>query len=255
MRNPKFLLAVAVLAVYFVAAFPVAAQKHPENEQALFDAANRERAAESLPALRWDESLAAAARKHANRMAFYNVLEHQLPGEPDLEARLTETGARFGRIAENIAVASSPETIHAGWMSSPGHRKNILNPKLTAVGIATVRGSGGLFAVQDFTLSVTALSIEEQEKKIILLMTASGMRKVSASDDARRTCEMENGIAAPPNQSSVQAIRFDTSDLSALPDEVEKRLRGLAFQKALVGACKTGNAPGFAHYRVAILLF
>ena len=220
----------------------------------LFDAANNERAQRSLPALQWDESLAAAARKHANRMAFYNVLEHQLSGEPDLKARLTEAGARFSMIAENIAVAPNPETIHAGWMHSPGHRRNILDPSLAAVGIAAVRGTGGLFAVQDFSLPVTVLSIEQQEKKVISLMTDAGMRRVTASDDARITCELDRGISASTTR-SVQAMRFEVSDLSKLPESVEKNLRGQSFQKAEVGACRASNAPGFAHYRVAILLF
>jgi hypothetical protein len=139
-------------------------------------------------------------------------------------------------------------------MDSPGHRRNILNPNLNAIGIAAVRGSGGLFAVQDFSQQVVPMSLDEQEKKVISLMTARGMHKVAASDDARKTCEMESGISAPAVR-SVQAIRFETSDLSRLPDEVEKKLRGLAFQTAAVGACKTSGAPGFAHYRIAILFF
>jgi hypothetical protein len=254
MRKFNFLLAAALLVFLFTTASSAAAQRLSENEQVLFDAANRERAAQSLPALQWDEALAKAARKHANRMAFYNVVKHQLPGEPDLEARLTEAGARFSFIAENIAVASNPETIQAGWMDSPGHRKNILNPRLTAVGIAAVRGTGGLFAVQDFSLPVTTLNIEEQEKKVIALMTARGMRGVIASDEARQTCDLDSGIATPVT-GSVEAIRFEVSDLSKLPEEVEKKLRGLSFQKAAVGACRTSDAPGFAHYRIAILLF
>ena len=254
MSNSKFLLA-ALFAFLFTASSSVPAQKLSENEQVLFDAANRERAAQSLPALQWDEVLAKAARKHANRMAFYNVVEHQLSGELDLEARLTEAGARFSMIAENIAVASNPEVIHAGWMDSPGHRKNILNSKLTAVGIAAVRGSGGLFAVQDFSFPVTALNVEEQEKKVISLLTARGMHEVIAGDDARKTCEMESGISTSVTQTSVHSIRFEVSDLSALPSEVEEKLRGLAFQRAVVGACRSSNAPGFAHYRVVILLF
>ena len=255
MRNLKFLLAAALSVFLLAIPAPPAAQKISENEKVLFDAANRERAAQSLPALQWDEALAKAARKHANRMAFYNVVEHQLSGEPNLEARLTEAGARFGSIAENIAVASNPETIHAGWMDSPGHRKNILNPKLTAVGIAAVRGSGGLFAVQDFSMPVTALSLEEQEKKVISLLTARGMHKVIAGDDARKTCEMESGISVPVTQTSVRALRFEVSDLSTLPEEMEKKLRGFSFQKIEVGACGSSNAPGFAHYRITILLF
>ena len=252
MRKTRFLLAVTLLVVFLVPA-SFAAQRLTENERTLFDAANNERAQRSLPALQWDESLAAAARKHANRMAFYNILEHQLSGEPDLRARLTEAGARFSMIAENIAVAPNPETIHAGWMHSPGHRRNILDPRLAAVGIAAVRGTGGLFAVQDFSLPVTVLSIEQQEKKVISLMTAAGMRRVTASDDARITCEMDRGISASITR-SVQAMRFEVSDLSKLPEGVEKNLRGQSFQKAEVGACRASNAPGFAHYRVAILL-
>jgi hypothetical protein len=53
----------------------------------------------------------------------------------------------------------------------------------------------------------------------------------------------------------VEALRFEVADLSKLPDAVEKKLRGFSAQKAEVGACRTSNAPGFAHYRIAILIF
>jgi hypothetical protein len=254
MRILKFLPASAIFVFLFTNVFPAHAQKLSEDEQILFDSANRERSAQSLPTLHWDETLARAARAHANRMAFYNLVEHQLTGEPDLQARLTEAGARFGAFAENIAVAANAGIIHSGWMDSPGHRKNILNPDLNAIGIAAVRGSGGLFAVQDFSQQVTPMSLGEQEKKVISLMAARGMHKVSVSDDARKTCEMDSGISVSGVR-SVQAIRFEVADLSKLPDEVEKKLRGLGFQTAAVGACKTSDAPGFAHYRIAILIF
>jgi hypothetical protein len=253
MRKSRFLLAAALLAIFLLPS-SFAAQKLSEYERALFDAANSERAERSLPTLQWDESLAAAARKHANRMAFYNVIEHQLSGEPDLKERLAEAGARFSMIAENIAFGPNSQTIHTGWMNSPGHRGNILNPNLTAVGIAAVRGSAGLFAVQDFSLLVTVLSVELQERKVISLMAAAGVRRVTASQDARMTCEMDKGISASITR-SVQAMRFEVSDLSKLPEGVEKNLRGQPFQKAEVGACRASNAPGFAHYRFAILLF
>jgi hypothetical protein len=254
MRNSRFLLAAAIFVFLFTNAVRASAQKLSADEQILFDSANRERAAQSLPALHWDEALARAARAHAHRMAFYNVVEHQLAGEPDLQARLTEAGARFGAFAENIAVASNAGMIHSGWMDSPGHRRNIFNPNLNAIGIAAVRGSGGLFAVQDFSQQFVAMSLGEQEEKVISLMASRGMHKVAASDDARKTCEMQSGISAPAVR-SVEAIRFEVSDLSKLPEEVERKLRGLAFQTAAVGACKTSSAPGFARYRIAILLF
>src|SRR5207253_10984246 len=111
---------------------------------------HRERAAQGLAALQWDTVRFKAARRHALRMANLNMLEHQLPNESNLAGRLAEAGARFSVIAENIAVGASPQIIHAGWMDSPGHRRNILDPRLTSVGIAAVHGPGGLFAQRGF---------------------------------------------------------------------------------------------------------
>src|SRR5207245_9310192 len=87
-----------------------------DSERQLFEALNRERAAQGLSALQWDDVLFKAARRHALRMANLNMLSHQLPNDANLEGRLDADGARFSVIAENIAVRASPQTIHAGWM-------------------------------------------------------------------------------------------------------------------------------------------
>ena len=113
---------------------------HPSaEEKLLLDATNRERAAAGLQALRWNDALAAAARQHAQLMAGENVLSHQLPGEPPLDQRAAQAGAKYAMVAENVAVGPDPEEIHDGWMHSPGHRRNILNAELTAIGIAVTR--------------------------------------------------------------------------------------------------------------------
>src|SRR6266849_5772338 len=138
MRNSKFLLAAAFLFFFSTSAY--AQLQRNDSERQLFDALNHERTTQGLSALQWDVALFKAARLHALRMANLNMLEHQLPSESNLETRLAEAGARFSIIAENIAVGSTPPIIHAGWMNSPGHRRNILDPRLTSVGIAAVRG-------------------------------------------------------------------------------------------------------------------
>ena len=223
-----------------------------DDEREFFESANRERAAQSLAPLHWDEKLAKAARLHARRMAFYNVVEHQLSGEADLEGRLTEAGARFGVIAENIAVGANPQAIHDGWMGSSGHRKNILNPSVTSIGIGAVRNSAGLFAVEDFTLAVDALSVEEQEKKVEALLTEGGWRVGGSKEEARKACETDQ-IGA--RFGAMAMVRFDTPDLSKLPEEVEKKMRSRAARNATVGACGAGGGSGFAHFRIAVLLF
>src|SRR5690242_7261529 len=105
----------------------LAQEKIPETEKSLFDAANHERGQRKLPLLKWDEGLARAARKHAELMAEQDLLEHRLPGEPDLPTRAREAGAKFSHITENIGMARDAYKFHDGWMQSPGHRANILD--------------------------------------------------------------------------------------------------------------------------------
>jgi uncharacterized protein YkwD len=150
MRNFRFLLAAALL--FFFPACANAQLQRNDSERQLFEALNHERTAQGLPALQWDNALFKAARRHALLMLNLNRLEHQLPGESGLEGRLSEAGARFSVIAENIAIGPNPRIIHAGWMNSPGHRKNILDPRLTSVGSGGERAGGPLRRPGFFTV-------------------------------------------------------------------------------------------------------
>jgi cysteine-rich secretory family protein len=249
MRNSKFLLAAAFLFFFSTRAY---AQQRNDSERQLFEGLNRERTAQGLSALQWDNALFRAARQHALRMANLNRLEHQLPSESNLEGRFAEAGARFGAIAENIAIGPNPQTIHAGWMDSPGHRKNILDPRLTSVGIAAVRGPGGLFAVQDFSQFVPDLSVEQQEQKVVSLLAAQGFRPANGTAGARKTCETDAGFAGT---SAKSMIRFEATDLEKLPEVLERKIRSASYSKAAVGACRANGAAGFTRYRIAVLFF
>ena len=231
---------------------PAAGASQPSvEEKFLFDSANRERAAIGLKPLKWDNALAAAARQHVLLVAQQYLPSHQYPGEPSLAERAGQNGAKFAMIAENVAVGPSPESIHNGWMHSPGHRKNILSGELTAVGIATIRSSDGLFAVQDFSTRVADLSLEQQEGKVVSLLKGAHLMSVTASDEARKSCEMGRGFAG---SSPRYMIRFEVSDLSKLPDDLLERVRSRAYRAAEVGACRAPDAGGFTRFRIAVLL-
>ena len=190
----KFAL-VPLAALLFFAAVALAAQteqtkilQRNDSEREFFELVNHERSDQGLPELRWDDALFKAARKHALLMLDLNSMEHQLPGEPTLADRLAAAGARFSYVAENIAIGARPATIHDGWMHSPGHRANILSPRVTAVGIAAVRGNGGLFSVEDFAETFAKLTPEQQEKQVAALLAAKGLRVTGSSEDARKSC-------------------------------------------------------------------
>lgn len=221
------------------------------SEGQLFASLNRERAALGLPVLQWDDALAAAARQHAARMAQLNEMSHQLPGEPELLARVSGAGAHFSVIAENVAIGPDPAVIHTMWMHSPGHRANILSPELSAVGIAVAQGSSGLFAVQDFSHSVQNSNVDQQEQQVISLLTARGLQ-ANASDDARASCDGNRKFA--PNTAAT-LVRYETPNLDKLPDVLDQQLQSRRFRAATVAACSATAAPGFSRFRVAVLLF
>jgi uncharacterized protein YkwD len=230
---------------------PLAPHPSPD-EKFLLDSTNRERAAAGLQPLKWDDALAAAARQHAQLMAQENLLSHQLAGEAPMDQRVARAGAKFAMVAENVAVGPNPESIHEGWMHSPGHRKNILNAELTAIGIATARGSGGLFAMQDFSRQVANLSLPQQEEKVISLLKATSLQAIEATGDARKTCGMDKGYEGT---GVLYVVRFEVTDLSKLPNELLQKVESRRYRKGAVGACAGGDAGGFTRYRIAVLLY
>src|SRR5258708_7874430 len=232
----KFVASFIATFVSFVAASSNAQTQtlqRNDSERQLFELLNRERAESNLPELKWDEALFKAARQHALLMLDLNIMEHQLPGEPGLEERLTAAGARFTYIAENIAIGKDSSTIHSGWMHSPGHRANILSPRVTAVGIAVVRGTAGLFAAADFAQSFGNVSLEQQEKQVASLLSAKGLHVTGVPDDARKACD--NNVGMQSSRSGA-VIRFETGDLTEFPPELEKKIRGEPYRSVAVGA-------------------
>jgi uncharacterized protein YkwD len=219
----------------------------------LFEAANRERTSRGLRPLAWDDSLALAAERHAELMAKEKSLEHQLPGEPPLQQRANAAGARFSRVAENIAVGQDAEEIQSSWMHSPGHRANILDPELTAVGIAVVPAAGNrLYAAEDFARQVPNLSLDQQEKRVSALIGTYGLRIGDYQKEARRACE--TGVD-PRLGGSMAVVRFETSDLSKLPESVGNAIKRYHYSAAAVGACSAQTEDAFTRYKIAVLLF
>lgn len=221
-------------------------------ETLLLDAANRDRAAAGLPPLQWDMALSAAARQHALRMVQANTLSHQFPGEPALQQRATDAGARFSLIAENVAEGPSIAGLHTQWMNSAPHRANILDHELNAVGIAVIQSGTMWFAVQDFSAAVPALNLDVQELQVGAQLSARGLRLVTETTDARKTCDMDRGWSGPK---PLAVLRYETPELSRLPEDVAIRLQSGKYRTAAVGACDAGASAGFTRFRIAILLF
>jgi uncharacterized protein YkwD len=127
------------------------AQSAARAERDLLSAVNKARRAQGLSTLRWDDSLAAAARRHAVLMAQHGTAQHGFEGEPGLSARVKLEGVHFSWLSENVTQGPDAEFIHSQFMKSPNHRANILDSDMNSVGIGVVEQNGQLFAVEDFS--------------------------------------------------------------------------------------------------------
>jgi len=113
-------------------------------------AMNRDRAANGLAALEWNNQLGDLGSAWAAHLAAAKGgLVHQ-----DLTAVLYSAGYEgYNTLGENLLVG--PTTISAGsmetaWMNSPGHRANILRASFTSAGVASRTSDGKVWVVVEF---------------------------------------------------------------------------------------------------------
>ena len=258
MQGGGLLLAVLVSCPWTLAAVRPARVNqeatHTVAEQYLFQAANAERSERGIRPLRWDDGMARAAEAHVREMAERASISHQYPGEPELAARDRAVGVRFSVVEENVGEAPTAVRIEDAWMHSPGHRNNLLSPRVNAVGISVLDRDGQLYAVEDFARTVADLSLAEQENEVAtLLQEAAPVMLLPASDGARQTCAMETGYAGPRLPWFV--MRFTATDLTRLPDVLKTKLATGRYHEAAVGACAPRGGQSFSTFRIAVLLY
>jgi len=120
-------------------------------ERELFASVNQARRAQGLAPLRWNDALAAAARRHARVMAERGSAQHGFEDEPGLAARVKQAGAQFRWLSENVTQGPTPRFIHLQFLNSPPHRANMLDRDMDSIGVGVVEQGGRLFAVEDFS--------------------------------------------------------------------------------------------------------
>jgi uncharacterized protein YkwD len=95
------------------------------------------RAFEAAPALSWNARLARSALAHSRDMAARNYFSHQGKDGSLADGRATRDGYKWRAIGENIAAGEgSAQQVVAGWLASPSHCFNIMNPDFTEMGAA-----------------------------------------------------------------------------------------------------------------------
>jgi len=132
---------------------PASVALHPL-EQAMFAGHNAQRSGAGLPGFTLDARLTQVARQRAQDMATRNYFSHTSPSGETAFTILDQIGYAYQLAGENIARNNYPDsdTVQVsmtGFMNSPSHRGNILEPAFRRIGIGVAFAPDGMkyFAV------------------------------------------------------------------------------------------------------------
>ena len=104
---------------------------------------NSDRARYNLAPLAVDPALCRIARIKSQDMRDNQYFAHTSPTYGDVRSMLSSFGYDFSSAGENIAHHASVEKAQAAFLSSPGHRKNVMSTAYTKVGLGVAIGSAG----------------------------------------------------------------------------------------------------------------
>jgi len=127
------------------------AEKAPDRdlEHNVLDLINKQRVENNLPPLAWNHQVAEIARLHSRDMGWNNYFNHRGLDGKMVSDRAETSGIEWHMIGENIAMLggfSDPiDHVVEGWMQSPGHRKNILDPRWKETGIGIFITANGTY--------------------------------------------------------------------------------------------------------------
>jgi uncharacterized protein YkwD len=103
---------------------------------------NASRAAEGIGQLAADPDLVSVGRSWSNQMLAAGEISHNPNFKNDVKAK-------WRKLGENVGVGPSVAELHEAFMNSPAHRKNIMDPAFTRVGIGLVYAPDGTIYVTE----------------------------------------------------------------------------------------------------------
>lgn len=124
-------------------------------ERQCLEEVNRIRRSRGVPRLEFFADLLPIAREYSRRMAEERFFSHDDPQGRSVRERVEEASIKWRMVGENLAYSNGyinpvAASLH-GWMDSPTHRRNILDPdfRQTAIG-AWIASDGTVYFTEIF---------------------------------------------------------------------------------------------------------
>lgn len=243
----------------------------PTIELDLFNLVNIERKKLGLAPVRFSPPLSFLARKHSQDMALREDISHLSTSGETYSERLVEGGFYFIKNGENVAYSQTfiPEFIHQGFMDSPGHRANVLDPDFDELGIGVVfKKDKGYYVTQDFVRALAPKGrIEaeaEVEENINKIRRVYSLRPISFLAEANRfaqQCSINKAKARPiPSLPShfgeTQIIYIRSASFEYVYSKYKDKLLDINYETGGLGIefSRNEQSPGGTYY-ITLLLF
>ena len=89
------------------------------------------------PPLTLNATLGRAAQEYSNQMATWGYMNHTGHDGSSPAERITRSGYHWREVGENLASGiMTPEQVVTGWLGSPEHCANLMDPLFTQMGVA-----------------------------------------------------------------------------------------------------------------------
>ena len=120
-------------------------------QKEVLDLVNVERTNRGLQPLKFNNELSNVATKKSRDMIDRNYFDHTSPTYGSPFDMMKQFGISYRAAGENIAMGQkTPKEVMNSWMNSPGHRKNILNPDFTELGVGIASNGSSIYWTQMF---------------------------------------------------------------------------------------------------------
>ena len=240
-----------------------------EGRAAILGRINALRMSNGAPRLTADQQLDAVAQAYAERMAAGHFFAHVAPEGDSVTERLRAAGYASRASGENLGLAGTgPLGAHTSVEESPGHRRNLLLPVYTQLGVGiaqeTIGGRTQTLLVEVLAAPVTRSGdpvgdayrrIAEQRASLGLpALARSPQLEVVAAEQARLALDAEDPHTdqlAPERlharvAETLRGVESTSADLFVAEDVSElPRSRGVADRrKNLVGVGAVRAGPG-----------
>lgn len=136
----------------------------PITKTAIIERTNAARTTLGLPELVTDNRLALAAQKKADDMVANGYFSHTAPNGDTALDLIRNADYPIHYAAENLAVHFvKADDVQQGWMNSPTHRLNIIDPRYKDIGVGV---ANGYFERQESTFVVALMGSPKETKNL-----------------------------------------------------------------------------------------